>query len=64
MSAYEPLDLPDDLQEEEPTTEIVQWYDDPPWGVQFVPTAVAFTAGVVAGGFTTLLAIRLLNRGD
>lgn len=62
MSAYEPLDLPDDFEDEEPTTELVQWYDDPPWGVQFVPTAVAFSAGIVTGALGALLAVRLLDR--
>jgi hypothetical protein len=57
MSTFEP-DLRDD---EEPSAEIVHWYDDSPWRVQFVPTAVAFSAGCLVGAVGALLALRLLD---
>jgi hypothetical protein len=65
MSAYDPVvDEPDYLEDEDPTVEIVHWYDDSPWRVQFVPTAVAFTAGLLVGAAGALLALRLLGEDD
>ena len=62
MSAYDPVvDEPDYLDEEDPTIELVHWYDDSPWRVQFVPTAVAFTAGVAVGALAAVLTLRFLD---
>ena len=60
MSTYEPVDEPDFLEDDdEPTTEIVTWFDDTIWNAPFVPSAVAFGAGLLAGVLGTLLALRL-----
>ena len=61
MTVYDPVDEPDYLDEDEPTAEIVHWYDDSPWRVQFVPTAVAFAAGAAVGAAAALLAVHLLD---
>jgi hypothetical protein len=50
---------PDSLDEEETTKPIVEWFDDSPWRVQFVPTAAAFGAGVAVGVLGALLLLKL-----
>ena len=38
-----------------PRSEIVQWFDDPVWTVQSVPTPIAFGFGLVLGAAAAVL---------
>jgi hypothetical protein len=47
-----------DYVDDGPRSEIVQWFDDPVWRVQTVPTPVAFAAGLLLGAAAVLLALQ------
>ena len=47
-----------DFVEDGPRSEIVQWFDEPVWRVQTLPTPVAFGAGLLLGLLAGVLAVR------
>lgn len=58
-------DYDDDLEDDEAAPPpIVQWFDDPFWRVQFVPTTTAFLAGALFGAAAAIVAVRLLDSDD
>lgn len=54
-------DLPLETDTKAEPAPIVDWYDDAPWRVQFVPSAVAFLGGILIGAAATLAVARLLE---
>jgi hypothetical protein len=46
-----------DFVDDGPRSEIVQWFDNPVWTVQSVPTPIAFGAGLLLGAAATLFAL-------
>lgn len=50
-----------DFVDDGPRSEIVQWFDDPVWKVQSVPTPIAFGFGLILGAAALALALKIME---
>ena len=50
-----------DFVDDGPRSEIVQWFDDPVWKVQSVPTPIAFGFGLILGAAALALALKIMD---